>query len=100
MRYNLSQIMQSAWRIFRKGVQTFAQALRMAWQNAKAHNEAKAAAGVTEETHTWSGWKNFGLEVIHESKALYKVTTHDPATKSGKRIVCYFGLSQVQPISA
>lgn len=36
MKYNLSNIMRSAWVIFRKGVQSFAMALRMAWSNAKA----------------------------------------------------------------
>lgn len=100
MKYNLSNIMRSAWTIFRKGVQSFAVALRMAWANAKAHNAAKAAAGISEETHTWAGWKNLGFEVIHESKALYKAVITDPATKSGKRVTCYFGASQVQPISA
>ncbi len=54
--YNLSSIMRAAWRIFRKGVQSFAVALRMAWANAKAHNAAKAAAGISEDTHTWAGW--------------------------------------------
>ena len=100
MKYNLSNIMRSAWTIFRKGVQSFAVALRMAWANAKAHNAAKAEAGISEETHTWAGWKNLGFEVIHESKALYKAVISDPATKSGKRVTCYFGASQVQPISA
>ena len=47
MKYNLSQIMRAAWRFFRKGVQTFTQALRLAWANAKAHSAAKAAAGIT-----------------------------------------------------
>ena len=50
--YNLSRIMSAAWRIFRKGVRSFAAALRMAWANAKAHNAAKEAAGISEETHT------------------------------------------------
>lgn len=100
MRYDLSKIMRSAWRMFRKGIQTFAAALRLAWANAKAHNKARAAAGITEEVHTWSGWKSLGYEVIHKSEALYKVVIADPATKSGKRTACYFGLSQVQPISA
>ena len=98
--YNLSNIMSTAWRIFRKGVHSFALALRMAWTNAKAHNVAKEAAGISEETHTWSGWKELGYEVIHESKALYKALLADPATKSGTRITCYFGASQVQPIEA
>ena len=100
MKYNLSQIMSAAWRIFRKGVQTFAQALRLAWANAKTHNAAKAAAGITEQTHTWSGWRQMGYEVAHGSKAMYKVVLADPATKSGTRLVCYFSTSQVQPISA
>ena len=100
MKYNRANIMSAAWRIFRKGIHTFAQALRMAWANAKAHNEAKAASGVTEETHTWAGWRDLGYEVIHESKALYKAILADPATKSGTRITCYFGASQVAPIEA
>ena len=100
MRYDLRSIMRSAWRLFRKGIQTFAAALRLAWANAKAHRAAKAAAGVEEEAHTWSGWKALGYEVIHESKALYKAVIADPATRSGKRTTCYFGFSQVQPISA
>ena len=98
--YNLSNIMSAAWRIFRKGVHSFAVALRMAWANAKAHNAAKSAAGISEETHTWAGWKDLGYEVIHESKALYKALLADPTTKNGKRITCYFGASQVQLIGA
>lgn len=99
-KYNLSGIMRAAWGIFRKGVASFSVALRMAWANAKAHNEAKAAAGITEETHTWYGWKQLGYEVIHESKALYQAILTDPATKSGTRKASYFGLSQVQPLGA
>ena len=99
-KYNLKSIMSAAWKIFRKGIQSFAVALRMAWANAKAHNAAKAEAGISEETHTWSGWKLLGYEVIHESKALYKAILSDPATKSGKRVTCYFGASQVHPIEA
>ena len=97
MKYNLSHIMRSAWSIFRKGVKSFSEALRMAWSNAKSHNTAKEAAGINEETHTWSGWRNIGYEVIHESKALFKAIHSDPATKSGTRITCYFGTSQIQP---
>ena len=99
-KYNLRSIMSAAWKIFRKGIQSFAVALRMAWANAKAHNTAKAEAGISEETHTWSGWKSLGYEVIHESKALYKAILSDPATKSGTKVTCYFGASQVQPIEA
>lgn len=100
MKYNLRKIMSAAWRIFHKGVLTFAQALRLAWANAKAHMAAKAAAGITEETHSWSGWHRLGYEVVHGSNAMYKAILSDPSTKSGKRVTCYFGASQVQPISA
>ena len=100
MKYNLRSIMHNAWKFFRKGVETFALALRVAWANAKAHNAAKAAAGVTEQTHTWARWKALGYEVIHESKSLYKAVLIDPSTKKGTRLTAYFGASQVQPISA
>lgn len=99
-KFNLSQIMRAAWRFFRKGVQSFSVALRMAWANAKTTKTAKEASGITEETHTWAGWKALGFEVIHESKALYKVVIGDPSTKSGTRVTCYFGASQVHPIEA
>ncbi len=99
-KYNLSRIMGAAWKIFRKGVASFAVALQMAWANAKAAMAAKKAAGIIEETHTWAGWKALGYEVIHESKALYRVILADPATKNGSRVTCYFGASQVQPMEA
>ena len=51
MRYDLRSIMRSAWRMFRKGIQTFAAALRLAWANAKAHNKARAAAGIPHPSH-------------------------------------------------
>lgn len=100
MKYNMSSIMRAAWGFFRKGVASFSVALRMAWANAKAQNAAKAAAEITEETHTWAGWKQLGYEVRHESKALYQTVITDPATKSGTRRASYFGRSQVNPIEA
>ena len=99
-KYNLSQIMRAAWGFFRKGVSSFSMALRMAWANVKTAAAAKTAAGIAETTHTWFGWKELGYEVIHESKCLYQAVIADPATKSGTRKTSYFGLSQVQPISA
>lgn len=99
MKFNLSSIMRAAWKFFRKGVSSFALALRMAWANAKTQNAAKEAAEITEETHTWYGWKALGFEVIHESKALFQASVNDPTTKSGKRILSFFGVSQVQPAS-
>lgn len=97
--YDMSSIMSAAWRIFRKGMLSFAAALRMAWANAKAHNAAKEVAGIYEETHTWAGWRDLGYEVVHESKALFKAILIDLATKKGTRVTCYFGSSQVQPIT-
>ena len=79
---------------------SFSLALRMAWANAKTQNAAKEAAKITEETHTWYGWKELGYEVAHESKALYQASVNDPATKSGKRILSFFGASQVQSLEA
>lgn len=100
MKYNMSSIFKAAWKIFRKGVASFGLALRMAWANAKAQNAAKAAAEITEETHTWAGWKALGYEVRHESKALYQAVVNDPRTRSGQRTISFFGASQVQPIEA
>lgn len=97
-RYNLRSIMIAAWRIFRKGVESFSVALRMAWSNAKAVRDAKEGAEITEQTHTWAGWRALGYEVMHGSKALFKTVILDPTTQSGERIVCYFGESQVLPI--
>ena len=108
MKYNLSQIMFRAWKNYRKGGMSFAEALHRAWLSAKAEPvnaqriaEAKAAAGVTEETATWSGWKALGYEVIHGSKALFGCdliygSKGDGATYKAR----FFGASQVQPIAA
>lgn len=89
-KYDLHSIMRSAWKFFRKGVSSFSLALRLAWANAE----------ITEETHTWAGWKALGYEVVHESKALYQASVNDPATKSGKRVLSFFGASQVHPLEA
>ena len=36
MKYNLSEIMHKAWKLYRKGVGSFAEALHRAWSSAKA----------------------------------------------------------------
>lgn len=77
--FNLSQIMLRAWRIYRENAElTFSEALHRSWISAKAEpvnaariEEAKAEAGITEETRTWSEWRKLGREVIHGSKALF-----------------------------
>ncbi len=98
--FNLSSLMHSAWRFVRKLHITISAALRLAWHNAKAAAAAKAAAGITGTTHSWAGWKAAGYEVVHGATAAYKVTTTDPTTKNGNRIVAYFTADQVQPIEA
>ena len=51
-KYNLSEIMHKAWKLYRKGVRSFAEALHRAWNSAKAApvnaqriEEAQQAAG-------------------------------------------------------
>ena len=110
MKYNLREIMLRAWSIFRKaaGKLLFGEALHRAWLSAKAApvnaeriEEAKAAAGITEQTETWSGWKALGYEVQHGSRALFGCellwgSKGDGATYKAR----FFGASQVQPIAA
>lgn len=105
--YNLSKIMLAAWRNFRRGGISFAEALHRAWLSAKAApiNEAriraaKAAAGIMEDTNTWHGWKEAGYEVIHGSKALFGCcliwgSRGDGAVYQAR----FFGASQVQPVA-
>ena len=108
MKFNLSQIMTRAWQIFRKGNTTFSEALHRAWQAAKSApeneqrvTEAKEAAGITEETHSWYGWQRLGFEVIHGSKCLFQAVVLDAAKGDGKTAVkSFFGASQVQRITA
>ena len=108
MKYNLSQIMHKAWAIFRKGKTTFSEALHRAWQAAKSApeneqrvTEAKEAAGIIEETHSWYGWQRLGFEVIHGSKCLFQAVVLDAAKGDGKTAVkSFFGASQVQRITA
>ena len=99
-KYNLRSIMIAAWRLYRSGTDSFSLALRIAWANEKARHAAQEAAGITEESHTWAGWKKLGYEVRHGSRAMYQTTITDPATKSGTRRASFFGRSQVQPVTA
>ena len=70
MKYNLRAIMLRAWKNYRKMQLSFAECLHRAWLSAKAEEvntkrieKAKAAAGINEDTNTWSGWKQLGYEV-------------------------------------
>ena len=76
-KYNLSEIMHKAWKLYRKGVAAFGECLHRAWNSAKAApvnaqriEEAQQAAGITEPVNTWAGWKAAGYMVEHGAKAL------------------------------
>ena len=107
MKYNLRKIMLRAWTNYRKNKNfSFGECLHRAWLSAKAEEinqkrieDAKAAAGVEEETNTWSEWKKIGYEVIHGSKALFGAdliwgSRGDGAIYKAR----FFGRSQVQAI--
>lgn len=109
MKYNLSEIMHHAWRMFRKLEISFSEALHRAWQTAKAKpvnqkriEEAKTAAGITEDTDTWNGWKLRGFEVIHGSKCLFQTELIQASKGDDAKPykASFFAFSQVQPIQA
>lgn len=108
MKYNLSKIMTKAWKLFRKLGIGFGECLHRAWESAKAEPvnadriaQAKAAAGVTEETNTWSGWQKLGYEVAHGSKALFGVDLIHASKGDGRTYKArFFGQSQVMPATA
>lgn len=107
MKYNLRAIMLRAWKNYRKMQLSFAECLHRAWITAKAEElnakrieRAKMAAGIIEETNTWSGWKKLGYEVLHGSKALFGTeliwgSKGDGAIYKAR----FFGRSQVQEIT-
>lgn len=107
MKYNLRAIMLRAWKNYRKMQLSFAECLHRAWLSAKAEEvntkrieKAKAAAGINEDTNTWSGWKQLGYEVIHGSRALFGTeliwgSKGDGAVYKAR----FFGRSQVQEIA-
>lgn len=106
-KFNLKNIMLKAWMLFRRKKDlTFAECLHRAWLSAKAEEinekrveEAKRAAGVTEETATWSTWKALGYEVIHGSKALFGCDLIWGSKGDGQIYKArFFGKSQVQAI--
>ena len=108
MTYNLHEIMCKAWKLFRKGIGTFAECLHRAWNSAKAEPinapriaEARQSAGVTEQVNTWAGWKAAGYEVVHGSKSLFQaVLIHASKGDSAVYKASFFGRSQVQPMNA
>lgn len=105
--YNMRNIMLKAWELFRKGGLTFAEALHRAWLvakaepvNAKRVEDAKKAAGVTEEVKTWFGWKQAGFMVKHGSKNLFQVELIYGSKGDGKTYkASFFGESQVEAVA-
>lgn len=109
MKFDLSEIMAHAWRMFRRGQGLpFGECLRRAWQAAKAApvnaetiRQAAQAAGVTEEVNTWAGWKRLGFEVVHGSKALFQCLLIYASRGDGAMYTAsFFDRSQVQPCGA
>ena len=108
MTYNLHEIMCKAWKLFRKGIGTFAECLHRAWNSAKAEPinaqriaEARQSAGVTEQVNTWAGWKAAGYEVVHGSKSLFQaVLIHASKGDTATYRASIFGRSQVQLMNA
>ena len=107
MKYDLSHIMTKAWSLYRKNDNlNFGECLHRAWESSKAVPindrrvaDAKAEAGITEETNTWSGWRELGYEVVHGSKALFGCDLIHASKGDGKTYKArFFGLSQVVPI--
>ena len=107
-KYNLKNIMLRAWKIYRSNKElSFAECLHRAWLsekaleiNAERIKKSKMAAGVTEETNTWSEWKKLGYEVVHGSKALFGCeliwgSKGDNAIYRAR----FFGRSQVEAIA-
>lgn len=99
--------MCKAWKLFRKGIGTFAECLHRAWNSAKAEPinaqriaEARQSAGVTEQVNTWAGWKAAGYEVQHGAKALFQaVLIHASKGDSATYRASFFGRSQVQSVN-
>lgn len=110
MRYDRREIMTRAWNLYRKNNQTltFGECLHRSWmvafaepENAKRISDAKAAAGVTEETDTWFGWHSRGLDVRHGEHCLFQAVLIRASKGDGVTyIASFFGASQVAEVEA
>lgn len=107
-KFDLSKIMLRAWKLFRQNKELgFAECLHRAWLSAKAVEvnnkrveDAKMAAGITEQVATWNDWKKLGYEVIHGSKALFGCELIWGSKGDGKTYKArFFGESQIQAIA-
>lgn len=108
MKYNLSEIMHKAWKLFRKGIGTFAECLHRAWNSAKAAplnaqriEEAQQTAGIEEECRTWADWKKQGREVLHGARAAFQVLLIYASKGDGQTYrASFFPASMTQPLNA
>lgn len=108
MKYNLSEIMHKAWKLYRKGVGSFAEALHRAWNSAKAEpinaqriSEAQQTAGIEEECRTWADWKKQGREVLHGAKAAFQAVLIYASKGDGQTYkASFFPASMTQPLNA
>lgn len=109
MTYNLSNIMHSAWRLYRTDYAIdFPEALHRGWLiekaipvNAERIRTAKEQAGISEEVATWYEWKRRGYEVRHESKCLFQtVLIYGSKGDNATYTASFFSASQVQAITA
>lgn len=92
MTYNKRAIMAKAHELYRTGrFGTFANALTIAWRDAKAVEHVRATYG---DVKTWFGWTQVGREVWHGEHAIAKVTVADAKTKNGTRVIPFFTLAQ------
>ena len=107
MKYNLSKIMLKAWKVYRKTKNiSFAEALHRAWLSAKAEEinakrieDAKHAAGITEETNTFAKWKELGYKVKHGASALFGCSLIWGSRGDGATYkASFFGKSQIEAI--
>ena len=84
----------------------FAEALHRAWLSAKAEEinakrieDAKHAAGITEETNTFAKWKELGYKVQHGASALFGCSLIWGSRGDGATYkASFFGKSQVEAI--
>lgn len=108
MTYNLHEIMCKAWKLFRKGIGTFAECLHRAWNSAKAAPinaqriaEAQQTAGIEEQCRTWADWKAQGREVLHGARAVFQVVLIYASKGDGQTYkASFFPESMTQPLNA
>ena len=102
MTYNLHEIMCKAWKLFRKGIGTFAECLHRAWNSAKAEPiNAQRISEAQQTAGTWADWKKQGREVLHGAKAAFQVLLIYASKGDGQTYrASFFPASVTQPLNA